>query len=279
MFRIFRIETLVGILAAVLAFGTSFHARPALAQPSSELVAIWMVTVEGDARARIFRVQGAEEKADGSVALKGRYGYADGNLGAVSGEITSTPAGRKLVLTTNADSVIVAVQSADGAFSGTLTSKTGVVKPVKLAKTNTAEIASLPRTSAEDAGAKGSKGSTAGNSEITMVYWSSQDCPYCRLWEGSLGMYGKFKAMPEFAKIKFYTVKNESLRFGYNESHFPPEISWVWERYQKTQRQPGRPGWQIYVGRKFVASFQGAQKWEEDHLPKIKQIIAENSVQ
>ena len=119
----------------------------------------------------------------------------------------------------------------------------------------------------------------AANSEITMVYWSSADCPYCRLWEGSLGMYGKFREMPEFAKIKFYTVKNESLRFGYNESHFPPEISWVWERYQKTQRQPGRPGWQIYAGRKFVASFQGAKGWEDDHLPKIKQIIAENSAQ
>lgn len=271
-----RFNALVAIFVAVFMFGFIAHSRTAIAQTPTDLIASWLVTVDGESRTRVFRAQGAEEKPDGSVALKGRFGLVDGNLGAASGDITNTPEGRKLILTTSSDIVIVAVQEADGAFVGTITYKTGAVKPVRLAKTNAAELAaSVKGSPAEDTSAK--KGRSA-NSAITLVYWSSADCPYCKMWEqGSLSMYSKFREMPEYAKIKFYTVKNLSLKFGYEEEHFPPEISWVWERYQKTQRNPGRPGWQVYVGRKMVASFQGATGWESNHLPKIKEIIAQNS--
>lgn len=283
MFRKPRSETMAGIIVTVFVVSAFFHPGLVFAQASADLVALWLVTVEGDARAGILRVQGAEERPDGSVALKGRYGFADGNLGAVSAEITQAPEGRKLSLTTNADSVIVAVQAADGAFSGTITYKSGVVKPVQLAKTSAAELATLAKASpTEGSAARGpgaAKGAGAASSGITLVYWSSDDCPYCRSWEGSLGGYGKFREMPEYSKIKFYTVRNDSLKSGYDERHFPPELGWLWARYQQSQRHPGRPGWQVYVGRKLVASFQGATQWEANHLPRIKDIIAQNSAQ
>jgi hypothetical protein len=109
--------------------------------------------------------------------------------------------------------------------------------------------------------------------------WGSEDCPYCTSWEGSLGPEGKFRASPEFAKLKFYKVKNLWLRGDYYQEHFSPEIAWVWERYQRTRQRPGRPGWQVYVDRKLVASFVGSKAWQEKGLPQIKELVAQNSAQ
>ena len=116
--------------------------------------------------------------------------------------------------------------------------------------------------------------------EVTVVYWSSGDCPWCTYWESSMsGMEKKFRASPEFAKIKFYRVKNSHLKDPYIAEQFSPEIDYVWQRYQQTQKNPGRPGWQVWVDRKLVATFQGTKNWDETYFPRIKQIVAENSAQ
>ena len=126
-------------------------------------------------------------------------------------------------------------------------------------------IIGLPATAQETA-----------KSRIDLVYWSSKDCPYCRQWEGSLGAEGKLRASPEFARINFYTIKNDSLKQGYEQEHFPPQLAWLWERYRDGKiKHPGRPGWQVFVDRKRVGSFQGAIRWEDTHWPKIRQLIAE----
>src|SRR5688572_4261660 len=113
----------------------------ASAQVNTELIAAWRVTVQGEARDRIFLVQRIEEKSDGVVVLQGRYGYVDAGRAAVSGEVTQTSDGRKLTLKTQADSLIVATQSADGIFSGTITYKNGVVKQVRVLRTTEPELA------------------------------------------------------------------------------------------------------------------------------------------
>ena len=111
-------------------------------------------------------------------------------------------------------------------------------------------ISGLPATAQDTAKAR-----------IDLVYWSSKDCPYCRQGEGSLGAEGKLRVSPEIAKISFYTVKNDSLKQGYEQEHFPPQLAWLWERYRdgKIKHPDARAG-------RFLST---ANAWDPFRAPSV----------
>jgi hypothetical protein len=119
---------------------------------------------------------------------------------------------------------------------------------------------------------------TNPKAEIVVVYWSSDDCPWCTYWEGSFsGMEKSFRASPEFQKLKFYRIKNARLAEDYFEpSLYPPELKWLEQRYQAREfKKPFRPGWWIFVDRKLVESYAGTKNWDAKAFPKIRELVAQ----
>jgi hypothetical protein len=114
--------------------------------------------------------------------------------------------------------------------------------------------------------------------EIVVVYWSSQDCKWCTWWESSMsGMEKGFKESPEFKLITYRVVKNDRLANPYLPEHFPRDIQWVYELYQQGEKHPGRPGWAVYVDKKRVAQFHGANAWHDKNFPGLKRVINEHA--
>jgi hypothetical protein len=128
--------------------------QPAVNQSQSELIASWVVTVSDDPRQRSLIIRGIAAGANGSFLLDATFGWLDGKLTQVRGEIAQSGAERRLELVTPADSKIVAKQLTDGSFSGTLTAKNGVVKPVKLERLASVAINPSTPTLANNAAAQ-----------------------------------------------------------------------------------------------------------------------------
>jgi hypothetical protein len=127
--RIARAAFSVAAIGVLVAHGPAARAQ---GQEPDDLISPWLVTVQGEARTRTLKVNGVTAKPDGTYVLDAVYGWSNGAAAAIKAEVSQTPAGRKLTLTTQANSVISATQSADGSFSGTFTDVNGNSKPVKL---------------------------------------------------------------------------------------------------------------------------------------------------
>jgi hypothetical protein len=114
--------------------------------------------------------------------------------------------------------------------------------------------------------------------EVTVVYWGSADCRWCRLWETSdTGMEKSFVASPEFRKLKYFRVKNARLADDYEKEHFPTGTEWLWEQYEwKEFPHPWRPGWQVFVDHKLVDTYYGTTNWQEKALPRIQELVGQN---
>jgi hypothetical protein len=111
--------------------------------------------------------------------------------------MTQSGAERRLELVTPADSKIVAKQLADGSFSGTIVSKNGVVKPVKLERLESVAIKLSTLAPANNAAAQ----TTPPN--IHMVVMGGNDCPPCVAWRGL-----------ELPKLQ-QTAAFKAIRFSY----------------------------------------------------------------
>lgn len=123
--------------------GTSFAQDKTIAQLQTELMSPWLVTVDGEHRTRTLKIKSVSQKTADSFHLDAEYGFSDGKLNAVQAEIGQIAQERKLNLITQSDTKIVATQEADGNFSGTFTSKNGVVKNVKITKLSPTELQAL----------------------------------------------------------------------------------------------------------------------------------------
>lgn len=114
--------------------------------------------------------------------------------------------------------------------------------------------------------------------EVTVVYWGSADCRWCRHWEtADDGMEKSFMASADFKQLKYFRVKNARLADDYGKENFPAGLGWLWERYEwKDFPHPWRPGWQIFVDRKLVDTFYGTNNWQTKALPRIQELLEKN---
>jgi PQQ-dependent catabolism-associated CXXCW motif protein len=118
----------LGPAVATFAQTSATLLRAKLVSPS------WLVTVEGEARARTLKILDLAERSEGKFLLDATYGWIDGSQDPVRAEIEQAGTERRLRITTPPGSVIVATQSPDGSFAGTFTPKNGTAKAVRLEK-------------------------------------------------------------------------------------------------------------------------------------------------
>ncbi|MDO8252122.1 MAG: hypothetical protein Q7T78_20720 [Rhodoferax sp.] len=129
---------LVFLIVAQINAVSAQSGQPTVNPLQSDLISSWVVTVTDEPRQRSLVIRSIAEGANGSLLLDATYGWLDGKPTQVRGEIAQSGVERRLELVTPADSKIVAKQLTDGSFAGTITSKNGVVKPVKLERLHNA---------------------------------------------------------------------------------------------------------------------------------------------
>ncbi|SFB86850.1 hypothetical protein SAMN05216344_104225 [Polaromonas sp. OV174] len=171
--------------------------QPAVNPPQSDLIASWVVTVADEPRQRSLIIRGVATGTNGAFLLDATYGWLDGKRSPIRGEMTQSGTERRLELVTPADSKIVAKQLTDGSFTGTFTSKNGVVKPVKLERLESVAVNSATAAAANHAAAP----TTPPN--IHMVVMGGNDCPPCVAWRGL-----------ELPKLQ-QTAAFKAIRFSY----------------------------------------------------------------
>jgi len=106
-----------------------------------ELISPWIVTVQGEARARSLHIRGAERKSNDVWTLDATYDWLYSEKPpSVKAELTVSPNGYKLELVTRANSLIVAESSDLTVFSGTFRPTSGAAKQVTVEKVSAEEL-------------------------------------------------------------------------------------------------------------------------------------------
>ena len=123
--------------------GLAFGSENVAAQLKTDLVSHWLVTVDGDTRTRTLKINDVAQKDGNTYLLAAEYGFSDENQGSVKAEIGIDGQERKLTLTTQANSLIVASQAPNGSFSGTFTASNGAPRGVRIAKISESELKSM----------------------------------------------------------------------------------------------------------------------------------------
>lgn len=188
---------LVFLTAARVDVASAQSGQPAVNPPQNDLISSWVVTVAGEPRQRSLIIRNVGAAANGAFMLDATYGWRDGKLTQVRGEMTQSGAERRLELVTQADSTIVAKQLSDGSFAGTFTSKSGVVKPVKLERLESVAINSGTPVLANNVAAQ------SPSLSIHMVVMGGNDCPPCVAWRGF--------ELPKLEKTAVF----KAIRFSY----------------------------------------------------------------
>ena len=138
-FLAFRYLLIIVMMARVDA-ASAQSGQPAALPLQSSLIASWIVTVSDEPRQRNLIIRDLVTGSNGTFLLDATYGWLDAKLTQVRGEIIQLNQERRLELVTPADSKIVARQLTDGSFTGTLTSRNGIAKTVKLERLDSVAI-------------------------------------------------------------------------------------------------------------------------------------------
>jgi len=126
--------------------GAVAQAQGSLEKLRQELIAPWLVTVQGEARSRLLRINEVSQDTEGSYLVSAAYGWIDGTLSIVRIELILSSGQRRLVVRTAGGSLISVLQSADGSFAGTFKTTRGVESSVRLERVSEEQ---LPRLAAE----------------------------------------------------------------------------------------------------------------------------------
>lgn len=107
----------------------------------TELVAPWLVTVQGQDRPRTLRITGVREDPDGRLVLDAAFGWTDGNQVPVpTASVTQSNKETQLLFVTQAGTRVAAIRMSSGVFEGTFTTNDGVVKTVRIEKLTEDEL-------------------------------------------------------------------------------------------------------------------------------------------
>lgn len=124
------------MLLCVSTFAVVAHAQSTVGKP---LVGTWLVTVEGENATRTLIIA-AEAATDSGALLSAKYGISGKGQGPIEANVTSAGDRRQMNLVTQAATIIIATEQPDGTFNGTFALKSGVVKPLTMARVTDAEL-------------------------------------------------------------------------------------------------------------------------------------------
>jgi PQQ-dependent catabolism-associated CXXCW motif protein len=110
------------------------QAQRSLAQLRQELIASWLMTVEGEKRTSLLTISEIAQESEGSYLLNARYGWTDGVQPIVRIELIQTAQDLRLILRTTAGALISVRRTSQGDFKGTLKQARGAEKAARLEK-------------------------------------------------------------------------------------------------------------------------------------------------
>lgn len=113
---------------------TIAHAQRSLAQFREQLVAPWLVTVQGEERYRLLRITEISQDTEGSFLVNANFGWIDGDQTIVRIELIESKQDLRLVIRTNLGTIYSLRQTGSGEFVGTWKPLRGSDKEAKLQK-------------------------------------------------------------------------------------------------------------------------------------------------
>jgi hypothetical protein len=128
--RHFALALILMPIALPLALNAQTQAASAA---TDTLVGTWLVTVAGEPVTRTLVISEVAQ-TEGGALLSAKYGLSTGKPGPIEARLAKSGDKRLLLLTTQAASVISAMEQPDGTYLGTFTLKNGIVKEVSIAK-------------------------------------------------------------------------------------------------------------------------------------------------
>lgn len=122
--------------AMLLAAAHCAVAQPqrSLAQLQQELIAPWLMTVKGESRNRLLRINEISQDTEGAFLVNGNFGWVDGTPSITRIELIQTAQDLVLIARTGGNSLISVRRSPDGTFAGTFRSSQGRESAASLQK-------------------------------------------------------------------------------------------------------------------------------------------------
>lgn len=121
--------------------GFSFPQEQINTRLQTELVAPWLVTVQGQDRPRMLKITGVKEESGGKLVLDATFGWSDGNQVSVpTASVTQSSKETQLLFVTQAGTRVAAIRMSSSVFEGTFTTNDGVVKTVRIEKLTEDEL-------------------------------------------------------------------------------------------------------------------------------------------
>lgn len=108
--------------------------------------------------------------------------------------------------------------------------------------------------------------------DIEIVYLGTDDCPYCRYWEAA--RKPELLASPEGRAARYHEVRGRTLREPIRESHYPPELKWVYDQVGPSR---GVPRFLLAVRGRVVLNVAGTEAYREVFLPALRAAAAERN--
>jgi PQQ-dependent catabolism-associated CXXCW motif protein len=126
-------RSLLASLALLIALQAPIaQAQRSLAQLRKDLLAPWLLTVEGEKRTSLLTIREIAQESEGSYLLNARYGWTDGVQAIVAIELIQSAQELRLILRTSAGALISVRRTSQDGFEGTLKSGRGAEKAVRL---------------------------------------------------------------------------------------------------------------------------------------------------
>lgn len=127
--------------AVLLAVQATFAvAQVSVEKLRQELIAPWLMTVQGEARTRLLRINEIAEESQGSYLFNATWGFTDGTQVVVRVELIQAGKDLNLLVRSAAETLVSLRQSPDGNFAGVLKYARGAEKPVTLEKLSEQEV-------------------------------------------------------------------------------------------------------------------------------------------
>ena len=110
------------------------------------------------------------------------------------------------------------------------------------------------------------------NSEVSLLYVTAPDCPYCRSWRHlRAGGWSLFQEKPQSKKVQLIEIQKQSLHDRIDASHYPAQYRHVYEQAPKFGNRI--PAWILLVDGKPVLRVTGEGNWARQLEPVIIRLV------
>lgn len=130
-------------LATFLAISSVETAVAQSTGPSESVVGTWVVLIEREAETRTLVIDNAAP-IEGGLLLAAKYNLSSRKPSPIEAKVLVADGQRRLAFTTQASSIVSAIEQSDGSFAGTFTPKNGGQRAITIRRADSNFTAALP---------------------------------------------------------------------------------------------------------------------------------------